>query len=314
MLSLGIPSSQGSRMVYVTEACVRTLLLWRRAAFLSQGVTMGMFFSLKFITTDASLTGWGAIHDGMTAKGIWSPALRTRYINYLELMAVLLALKRFERFVRDCHVQIRTDNTATMCYINKEGGLAPAALDGLAQELTLWCDSRLKSIRASHVAGLRNSGADLLSRGRYFYGDWSLHPGVARQIFSRYGHPSVDLFASEKNAKCSQFFSIQGTAPMGLEAFAHDWPRELLYAFPPLQLILPVLEQVRLQGLSVLLVAPGWDTWRSELTPLLYDHPWRLPPLRDLVSQADGNILHARPVELDLWVWPVRGKTWLPVD
>ena len=181
------------------------------------------------------------------------------------------------------------------------------ALDELARSLALWCDSRLKSIRASHVAGLQNSGADLLSRGRYYYADWSLHPGVARQIFARFGRPGVDLFASEKNAKCPRFFSIQGPAPLGQEAFAHVWPRELLYAFPPLKLIPPLLERVRLQGLTVILVAPGWGSWRSEIAPLLYDHPWRLPPLRDLVSQADGDILHPRPVELDLWAWPVRG-------
>ena len=314
VLSLRIPPSQGSRLVRVSQACTRALEPWLRTAFLSRGVRMGLVLSVKFITTDASLSGWGAIHNGMTAKGVWSSALKTKHINYLELMAVFLALKRFELFVRDSHVHVRTDNTAALCYINKQGGLASPALDRLARELTLWCDTRLRSIRASHLAGLQNTGADLLSRGRYYYGDWSLHPGVARQIFARYGCPDVDLFASEKNAKCSRFFSIQGAAPLGLEAFAHDWPRERLYAFPPLQLILPTLERVRLQGLSVLLVAPGWGTWRSEIAPLLYADPWRLPPLRDLVSQADGEILHPRPAELDLWVWPVSGNAWLPAD
>ena len=313
MLSLRIPSSQGSRKVYVTAACARTLLPWRRASLLSRGVRVGMVHSLTVVTTDASLTGWGAVHDGRTARGTWGPALRSRHINYLELMAVLLALKRFEPFVRDCHVLIRTDNTATMYYINKQGGLASPALDALARELTLWCDSRLRSIRASHLAGLQNSGADLLSRGRYYYDDWSLHPGVARQIFDRYGSPEVDLFASEENAKCARFFSIRGTASLGQEALAHVWPRELLYAFPPLRLVRTVLERIRCQGLTVLLVAPGWGTWRSEIAPLLYDHPWRLPLLRDLVSQADGDILHPRPGDLDLWVWPVRGSAWPPL-
>ena len=314
MIALRIPSSQGSRMVYVTTACARTLQPWRRAALLSQGVRVGMVSSLKVITTDASLTGWGAVHEGMSAKGTWSPAFRTKHINYLELMAVLLALKRFEPFVKDCHVLVRTDNTATKYYINKQGGLASLELDALARELALWCDSRLKSIRASHLAGLQNNGADLLSRGRYYYDDWSLHPGVAEQIFNRYGRPQVDLFASEENAKCSRFFSIRGTAPLGLEALAHAWPRELLYAFPPFRLIPQVLDRVRRLGLSVLLVAPGWGTWRSEIAPLLYNHPWRLPPLRDIVSQANGDILHPRPVELDLWVWPVRGNAWPPMD
>ena len=105
--------------------------------------------------------------EGADSQGTWSPALRTMHINHLGLMAVLLALKRFEPLVRGCHVLIRTDNTATIYYINKQGGLVSPTLDALARELTLWCNSRLESIRASHVAGRQNSGADLLSRGRY---------------------------------------------------------------------------------------------------------------------------------------------------
>ena len=312
--SLRIPSSQRSRMVKVSATCIDALRPWMNAALLSRGVRMGIILNMQLVTTDASLLGWGAIHNGKTAKGVWGPELRTMHINYLELLAVFLALKRFEPFLRGCHVHVRTDNTTTVCYINKQGGLTSPALDKLARTLTLWCDSRLESIRASHLPGHLNSGADLLSRGRYYYGDWSLHPGVVRQISSRYGCPDVDLFASAKNAKCLRFFSIAGEAPLGQEAFAHEWPRELLYAFPPLQLISPTLERVRLQGLSVLLVAPGWGSWRSEITPLLCDHPWRLPPLRDLVSQADGAILHPRPEDLDLWVWPVGVKTWRPAD
>ena len=268
-----------------------------------------MVSTFKVITTDASLTGWGAILDGRTAKGTWNAAFRTLHINYLELLEVLLALKRFEPQLVGRHVLVRTDNITTKAYINRQGGMASPSLDTLARELVLWCDSRLKSIRAIHLPGLQNHGADLLSRGRYFYDDWVLHPGVANQIFVRYGCPTVDLFASEQNAKCSRYFSMQGSATMGLEALAHEWPRELLYAFPPLRLIYPVLDRVRCEGLSVLLVAPHWGSWRSEIAPLLYDAPWRLPPLRDLLSQAGGTILHPDPASLDLWVWPVKGPS-----
>ena len=141
-----------------------------------------------------------------------------------------------------------------------------------------------------------------MSRGRYYYGDWSLHPGVARQIFLRYGSPTVDLFASKKNAKCPRFFSLTDADALGMDALTHAWPRELLYAFPPLHLISPLLEKVRCEGHSVLLVAPGWGSWRSEIAPLLHTPRCRLPPLRDVVSQAEGLILHPRPVELDLRV------------
>lgn len=88
-------------------------------------------------------------------------------------------------------------------------------------------------------------------------------------------------------------------------AFAHDWPRGLLYALPMLHLIQPTLERVRIMGLSVLLVALAWGSWRSEIAPLLFDEPMPLPPLRALLSQANCDIFHPRPVELDLHVWPV---------
>ena len=313
MVSLRIPPTEVHQRVKVTAACMQTLHPWLRASTLTAGVSVGLVTNPRVLTTDASLSGWGAVLEGMTARGSWNAEFRTKHINFLELTAVLLALKRFEPFVRDCHVLVRTDNITTMAYINRQGGLASRALDTLAIELTLWCDRRLRSIRAQHLAGQLNLGADLLSRGRYYFGDWSLHPEAAKLIFEKYGVPSVDLFATGKNAKCPRFFALADADALGGDAMAQVWPRELLYAFPPLHLIPPLLERIRLEGHSVLLVAPAWGSWRSELTPLLYAPPWRLPPIRDLVSQAEGSILHPRPVELDLWVWPIRGAPLLPV-
>ena len=313
MVSLRIPPSESHRLVKVTTNCILSLRPWLRAGALTAGVSVGLVSNPKVLTTDASLSGWGAILEGKTARGTWNAEYGTRHINFLELTAVLLALKRFKPFVMGCHVLVRTDNITTMAYINRQGGLASLALDALAVELTLWCDRHLRSIRAQHLAGHLNLGADLLSRGRYYYGDWSLHPGVARQIFHRYGTPVVDLFAIKKNAKCPLFYALADADALGGDAVAQVWPRELLYAFPPLHLIPPLLEKVRLESHTVLLVAPGWGTWRSDVAPLLYSPPWRLPPLRDLVSQAEGSILHPRPVELDLWVWPIRGPPSLPM-
>ena len=309
MGSLRVPATQGSRRVTVTETCMQALRQWKVAAFLSEGVPVGRIISRKVITTDASLKGWGATFEGRTARGLWDRSMKTAHINYLELMAVFLAVKHFEPLVSGCHVLIRTDNTTAMSYINKQGGLKSPVLHNLARRLILWCDAHLGSIWASHVPGLLNSGADLLSRGKTHYADWSLHPGVADQIWVRFGRPQVDLFASEENTKCSRFFSMRGRAPLGLDALAHEWPKELLYAFPPLELIHPTLERTRLQGLTVLLVAPAWGSWRSEIAPLLYVNPWPLPLRRDLLQQAGGEIFHPRPADLDLWVWPVKGRT-----
>ena len=45
--------------------------------------------------TDASNEGWGAHLGDYTAKGLWSKPEDTLHLNFLELKAVLLALKQF---------------------------------------------------------------------------------------------------------------------------------------------------------------------------------------------------------------------------
>ena len=308
MRSLRIPTAcRRYPRVAVTAECVLALRWWSNRAVLTEGVAMGTVLSRKVVTTDASLSGWGATLDGMAVRGVWGGGLRTAHINYLELMAVFLALRYFEPHLNGWHVLVRTDNTTTMCYINKQGGLRSRVLHRLAHKLILWCDEHLLSICACHVPGLMNAGADLLSRGPLRYADWSLHPEVAAQVWDKFGTPEIDLFASAENTKCPRFFSITGTSSLGLDALAHWWPRGLLYAFPPLTLILPTLDRVRSQHLQLILVAPAWGSWRSAITPLLYDRPWQLPLRRDLLTQAGFEIFHPQPGTLDLWVWPVRG-------
>ena len=61
---------------------------------------------------------------------------------------------------------------------------------------------------------------------------------------------------------------------------------------PSAALFLPLLDGIGCGRHSVLLGAPRWGSWRSEIAPRLYDHPGRLPPFRCIMSQADGSILH----------------------
>lgn len=232
------------------------------------------------------------------------------HINCLELQAVSLALKHFLPFLRGQNVLVRTDNTTVVAYVNRQGGLRSRRLHMLAHRLIVWSSTHLSSLRATHVPGVLNLGADLLSRGNPRYKEWKLHSGVVAQVWERYGRATVDLFASAENAQCPLFFSLTGqSAPMGLDALAHEWPRVLLYAFPPLELITPTLARVRERGLTLILIAPRWQGkhWLAEIFQLLYDQPWRLPLRRDLLTQACGEIFHPHPERMALWAWPVRG-------
>ena len=47
------------------------------------------------MTTDASMKGWGAVHQSLETNGRWSQQESLQHINYLELKAAFLALKTF---------------------------------------------------------------------------------------------------------------------------------------------------------------------------------------------------------------------------
>ncbi len=81
-------------------------------------------------------------------------------------------------------------------------------------------------------------------------------------------------------------------------------------AFPPIKLIPAVLCRVKVSSARLLLIAPFWPSqiWFSELTPLLYRSPWKIPIRRDLLSQLQSRIWHPQPELWKLWVWPIQGQ------
>ena len=80
---------------------------------------------------DASNKGWGAHLGEATARGVWSDREGRLHINFLELKAVLLALKSLEHLCRDQIVLVATDNTTVVSYINKQGGMRSGSLCAL---------------------------------------------------------------------------------------------------------------------------------------------------------------------------------------
>ena len=83
------------------------------------------------IFTDASKEGWGAHLGDFTTSSTWSVPESHLRINFLELKAVLLALKRFQHLVQGKVILVTTDNTTVVAYINKEGGMRSGSLCSL---------------------------------------------------------------------------------------------------------------------------------------------------------------------------------------
>ena len=314
LLGLGLcPQRDLLTMVSVTRRLRLALRWWEQPATLTRGNTLGPVLRRQVVSSDASLTGWGAVHEGVGVSGHWHGPWLTQHINLLELRAIYLALLRFRSVLRNRHVLVRTDSTVAAAYVNRQGGLGSPRLCRLARTMWEWAHPRFKSLRAMYVPGLTNVAADRLSRGGPLTGEWRLHPQVVQEIWSRFGTAVADLFASRETTHCPLFFSMgRDDPPLGTDAMAHQWPQGLLYAFPPFVLLHPLLQRVQVEEVSLILVAPNWPqmTWFSAIAPLLQGQPWELPVRRDLLSQALGTLFHPFPQGLRLWAWPLRGPSF----
>lgn len=305
------PCRDRYRRVLVTHECMRALSVWKRGVFLHRGAPLGSVTRRITVTTDASSTGWGALCQGWAVNGRWSASQAKLHINVLELLTVLLALRHFLVLLRDQHVLVRSDNTSAIAYINRQGGVRSRPLCYIANRLLSWAEkNNLLSLRAVHVPGHANVGADLLSRGNPRAADWRLHPQVVEKIWALFGRAKVDLFATRLNAHCPLWFSLGGDSPpLGVDALAHPWPTGQLYAFPPIALLPQVLARVREDHAALILVAPLWSnqSWFPDLCSLAVGAPWVIPTRRDLLTQGRGAIMHPRPALWKLAAWQLKG-------
>ena len=89
-----------------------------------------------------------------------------------------LPAQQFEHVVKGKVVLVRSDNFTVVTYINKEGGTKSPTLCYLTWDIAHWCKARHISLKAAHIAGVKNTQADLLSRKRVQHSEWRLHSGV----------------------------------------------------------------------------------------------------------------------------------------
>lgn len=86
------------------------------------------------IFTDASTTGWGAVHKSMRAHSFWIEHEKKHHINYLELKAAYFGLKCFAKELYNVHILFRIDNTTAISYINRMGGIQFENLNNIKQK------------------------------------------------------------------------------------------------------------------------------------------------------------------------------------
>ncbi len=283
------PTVPATRLIRVSRSCCRHLLMWRDPVFLQSGVRMGAIHRRHMITTDASMTGWGAVFEGRPASGEWKEEFLFWHINCLELRAVFLALKYFLPVLGGHHIIVRTDNMAVVSQgINRQGGS--------------------KSFEAIFSFGPKTSSS---LWGRFTFREyWTWRPIFCRDRSSSPGngcwtvrrYPRIGICLEKRrwtslllqeSSQCPLWFSLSFPTTLGIVAFAHPWPTASLYAFPPIKLIPAVLCRVKVSGARLLLIAPFWpsQTWFS-VVGMAHTGPWAV--IDDLPDEVQETIASAR--------------------
>lgn len=212
------------------------------------------------ITTDASRTGWGASVMSKVTRGFWSTEETELHINTLELIAVYNALCSFFAECQEIQILIKTDSTTGIAYINRQGGCHSLPNLEIAHKIWSWCESRNIWIFATYISSKANFIADKASREQIDTNDFGLDGNSFQLICSKFGKPSIDLFASCHTFKCPRYISwFPDPGSICADAFTVEW-KEFFYAFPPFSLIPRVLKKIQNDRSRGILVVPNWKS------------------------------------------------------
>ena len=92
------------------------------------------------------------------------------------------------------------------------------------------------------------------------------------QVKIKLGQPTIDLFASRGNNKVKTFYSFYPDSLVSqVDAFSFYWSQDIIYAFPPFNLIPRVLQKIENEKIEENLIVPIFvnKSWFTRLLNLL---------------------------------------------
>ena len=284
--------------------CREDLLWWARVAQRWEGVSLSLPIPDVSFFSDV---GWGALVSEHHASGLWYPLQAALSINLRELLAVQYGLLALEHLLVGLSVALFCDNTTTVAYLRRSGGMFSSTLNAMAREILLWAETNRVRLLPQFIMGSSNVTADILSRPNQVIGsEWTLHQEVVDHLVHKC--PAViDLFATSLTARLPVYFSpASDSRAAGTDALLQPWDNLQAYAFPPIAIIRRVLVKLRSsRNCKLTLIAPFWPQreWFTDLLELLSDVPIALSSRKDLLRQPHFHCFHQNLPMLQLTAW-----------
>lgn len=223
-----------------------------------------------------------------------------------------MALKAFRPIIQQSAVRVRSDNQTVVALIRKQGTVRSKSLHLLTTQVLTWARHHQIHLLPQYLPGSLNVLADRLSRpNKPLATEWSLKPSVVQSIFLKLGRPNIDLFATAQNFKLPTYVSPeQDPQAFAVDALSLDWKGMFAYAFPPVPLLIKVLQKFQHSQCTLILVAPFWPRmpWFASIQQNATEAPIPLPQDPQLLSQILGNgrlIYHPNPDLFHLHAWRI---------
>ena len=265
-LTKGVNSAGWNGYVTLGPQIISELRFWYRNISYNTPFDFRRRPAQGILTTDAAEPGWGAELEigsqSLITFGSFSKQESLASSNLRETRGVLRALLYFSPLIqqRQIHaLHVRSDNMVTVYNLRRQG----ASINLLNETRQIFSLLQKLDVRitVAHVPGIQNTLADALSRmdlvGDYQLKDEAFQRGIAEMNIN----PSIDLFANSSNHKCRRFLALPGPLAVGalaLDALNYSWEGETPYVFPPVQIIPRILQKLRKEVNSAVLVVPEW--------------------------------------------------------
>ena len=132
---------------------------WQQRLSMWNGRTLLKHRQQLVIQSDASLTGWGAVCEGVRTGGPWPPEEQRFHINCLELTAAILAVRAFcQGSIRNIDsLTVRQSDSRGLCQSSRWHSVAAASETG-KDSLAVGSSARHYAVCPAHSRGEQSSG------------------------------------------------------------------------------------------------------------------------------------------------------------